>query len=305
MAVTLFSVFLKQKKDLFRAYKKIDTKPYAEYFSNKDEANARQAELDKLGESSADWQLKNIFIQRPAAEALATSGSNIGIRHIYLRLQETRAGSGRQSPSIQFSAYNNRTQNKVVIKDFSLTRYGWPNALYAAVKFSFDNTVQEHEKVTLAGAFDWVRENEEDVAIHLWRMIGATRHVVLINSEITRDGNLLYTKLKVNKHNSIVLSTRLPHVTRSITVRDYDSLFQNAAYFTALQLMHREFANEVSYSSYAAGVYILLKGEWLDVLYRQGVPYEDYMGDNTYGYHKWKELINQWCDREYGQALLP
>lgn len=305
MAVTLFSTFLKQKKDLFRAYKKIDTKPYAEYFSNKDEANARQAELDKLGESSADWQLKNIFIQRPAAEALAMSGSNIGIRHVYLRLQETRSGSGRQSPSIQFSAYNDRTQNQVVIKDFSLTRHGWPNALYAAVKFSFDNTVQDREKVTLDDAFDWVKENEEDVATHLWQMIGAARDVVIINSEITRDGTLLYMGLKVNKYNSIVLSTRLAHVTRSITVRDYDSLFQNAAYFTALQLMHREFANEVSYSSYAAGIYIRLKGEWLDVLYRQGVDYEAYMGDEAYSYHKWKELVNQWCDIEYGQTLLP
>lgn len=304
MAVTLFSVFIKQKKDLFRAYKKVDNKPYAEYFSDKADADARQAELDKLGENSADWKLKNIFIQREAADALSFTGSNIGIRHVYLRLAKTKANSDRLTPTVQFTAYNDQAPNGHITKNFPLSIYGWPNALYEAARCSFNNTIQEHESVTLDAVNEWVDSNESDVAAHLWRMIGNAKGTVLIDSDFHRGAAMMYMRLSETRRNTLVLATRLPHTGRSITITDYDSLFQNAAYFTALQITHREFSNDAAYSSYAFGIYFMLKGEWLTALHSQGIEYERYMGSAEYDFVKWKELVNQWCDREYGQALL-
>lgn len=305
MGVSLFSTYLKQKKDLHRAYKKIDNIHHQLYYATKKEADLKQAELDLLAQESTDWKLKNIFIQCTGVRENCIGDTNIGIRHVYLRLNKVRKGSDRYAPSIQVSISKSNNKQGVIIKDFSLSTSGWPNALHEAITFSFNESVTQSEKVTLNDALAWADRNEDKLAEYLWKMISDSKKLVIINSEFSRNSTIMYTRLKINTKGALVLATTLPHTNRSKTITDYDSLFQFAAYFTALQLIHREFDNEGSYASHAAGIYFLLKGEWLTLLASMGIDHRANGHEENYDFIRFKELVNQWCDLEYGQHLLP
>lgn len=295
MAVT----FLPQQR-LYRAYKKIEGMEHQEYFHNEADALARQQTLDKKAEATAHWKLHNLFIQSEGVKEGCINGDNIGIRHVYLRINKTRKKGGVYYPSIQVSAFR-KGPVRTRVKNFPLSTYGWPEAVYEAVRYSYSILYPgEATQQDLDDAIRWVARNEEELAVKLWGMFKDYPDPVYINSEITRSGQLMHINLRPTKYGGLALRAMLPHTSRNTTVKDYRMLVETAAYYVALQLIHREFKNEDHYEAYAMGIYLLLKGDWMTQVSKLGIDchIEDY--DVT----EWRRLINQWCVDEYGHELI-
>ena len=254
--------------------------------------------------------MRNLFVQSESINEDCDKGGNIGIRHVYFRMQQTRKNSGIYIPEIEVS-FTKWASKEVFIRHFPLATFGWPNALHEAVKCSFEESVikvapepKQRRNHGLSDALSWVNRNESELASKLWGMFGHQQGTVLINSEFIRNSKPMYMVLRVNPSGSLVISSRLPHTVKTLTIKDYSMLFETAAYYTALQIIHREFVNEESYQSYAAGVYFLLKGEWFKLLEQHSIEYQSVIDDKGYDIVRWYELINQWYSEACGTALL-
>ena len=299
MAVT----YLPQQK-LYRANKKIDKVEHQEYYKDATSAKERQDILDMKFKSSEYWKLRNTFVQTEDVRDGCTGGENIGIRHVYLRIQRTRSNSGTLYPAIQVSAFRRRPE-RTYIKSFTLSTYGWPEAAYEAVRYAHSILpAEDTNSQDLIDAYVWLDRNKEALGRKLWGMFSTYPEPVYLNNEIVRGGQLMFIKLRPSRNGGLSLRTTLANSSKSVTINNYPMLFETAAYFVALQLIHREFKDESLYRSYAMGIYLLLKGEWMTRLLDLGIGCQDAIDDRGYDIDEWIRLVNQWCIDEYGSSLI-
>lgn len=308
MAVTYFSKHLGQKKDLYRANKKISGIEYQEYFNKKSDADARQVELEAMSTNSDFWRLRNDFVQSGGIGENCASGGNIGIRHVYFRIPEIRKGSGTRYPAVEVSVSGSLVKKGVVIKSFPLSTYGWPGALIEAITYSFNITVAKKDGISdinlLEQALLWAEYNDDELSSKLWGMMSDSKEQVFINSEYSRNSKIIHMGLSESKSGSLTVRVGLPSGSKSKVITDYNMLFHTAAYFVALQIMHREFDEESSYESYAYGIYFMLKGDWMVKMHEKGYDCNDQIEQHGLNIDKWRLLVNQWSVSEYGSELL-